>query len=86
MISRLPFWRRQSGATSGTLSVTDGTHTANITLFGQYVADQFQVSNDGGGHVLVTDPPVATATDLSPLALQYRKPKLVVASFEVSRN
>jgi hypothetical protein len=44
--------------TAGTLSVTDGSHTANIVLLGSYVAANFVMSNDGGGHVLITDPPV----------------------------
>jgi autotransporter passenger strand-loop-strand repeat protein len=35
----------QSG-TSGTLAVTDGTHTANVTLLGQYVTANFHVSRD----------------------------------------
>jgi hypothetical protein len=43
--------------TGGTLSVTDGSQTANITLFGHYSAASFAMSNDGGGHVLITDPP-----------------------------
>jgi hypothetical protein len=44
--------------TAGTLSVTDGSHMANIVLLGSYVAANFVMSNDGGGHVLITDPPV----------------------------
>jgi hypothetical protein len=44
--------------TAGVLSVTDGSHTANIVLWGHYVAANFVMSNDGGGHVLITDPPV----------------------------
>ena len=47
--------------TSGTLTVTDTTHTANITLLGQYVAGQFNIQNDGAGGTLVTDPPVSAA-------------------------
>src|SRR5262249_45743498 len=46
----------QSG-TSGTLTVTDGTHTAHLTLLGQYVAGQFHVGSDGQGGTVVTDPP-----------------------------
>ena len=30
-------------------------------LLGQHVAGQFQMSNDGGGHTLVTDPPVSSS-------------------------
>ena len=32
--------------TGGILSVSDGTHTANITLLGQYAADGFQAGDD----------------------------------------
>jgi hypothetical protein len=51
----------QSGTTSGTLAVTSGTHTATITLLGQYVAADFHVSTDGHGGTFVTDPPVSTS-------------------------
>ena len=46
---------------SGTLSVSDGTHTANLTLLGQYVAGQFHLAGDGGAGTLVTDPPLEVA-------------------------
>jgi hypothetical protein len=36
--------------------VTDGSHTANIALLGSYAAANFVMSNDGSGHVLITDP------------------------------
>ena len=49
--------------TSGTLTVSDGTHTANITLLGSYIAGQFHLATDGSGGTLVTDPPLAVATD-----------------------
>jgi autotransporter passenger strand-loop-strand repeat protein len=38
----------------GTLTVTDGVHTANIALLGQYIASEFAVSNDGHGGTLIT--------------------------------
>jgi autotransporter passenger strand-loop-strand repeat protein len=46
---------------SGTLQISDGTSgtTADITLLGQYVAANFNVTGDGLGGTLVTDPPVA---------------------------
>ncbi len=47
---------------SGTLTVSDGTHVANITLLGQYVAGQFNLVSDGAGGTLVTDPPLTVAT------------------------
>src|SRR5262249_35119830 len=34
---------------SGTLTVTDGTHTANLTLLGQYSANDFSLASDGHG-------------------------------------
>ena len=49
--------------TSGTLTVSDGTHSANITLLGQYVAGQFNVASDGHGGAVVTDPPLIAAND-----------------------
>ena len=45
------------GNTSGTLTVTDRTHTAQITLLGQYVTGNFHLQNDGQGGTLVLDPP-----------------------------
>jgi hypothetical protein len=32
--------------TGGTLSVSDGVHTTNVTLLGQFTADGFQASDD----------------------------------------
>jgi hypothetical protein len=46
-----------SGGTSGTLTVTDGTHTANIELLGQCTAGQFTAANDGNGGTIISDPP-----------------------------
>jgi hypothetical protein len=43
------------------LSVSDGAHTANIALLGQYAAASF-----GDGSTLITDPTVATQTQLMP--------------------
>jgi hypothetical protein len=39
---------------SGTLTVTDGVHTANITLLGQYMAAGFTAASDGHGGTLIT--------------------------------
>jgi autotransporter passenger strand-loop-strand repeat protein len=58
----------QSG-TSGTLTVTDGSHTAHITLLGQYVAGQFHVGNDGQGGTVVTDPPPGDMPLVQPAAM-----------------
>jgi hypothetical protein len=47
--------------TSGILSVSDGTHTANIQLLGNYIAAAFATASDGhGGTFVETQPnPVA---------------------------
>jgi hypothetical protein len=43
--------------TSGTLTVTDGTHTSKITLIGNYLGHTFTTSSDGHGGTTVVDPP-----------------------------
>jgi hypothetical protein len=40
--------------TGGTLIVSDGVHTANITLLGQYAADGFVVEADGTSGTLLS--------------------------------
>jgi hypothetical protein len=37
------------GSSEGTLTVTDGAHTANIVLLGNYMASAFVTSGDGHG-------------------------------------
>jgi len=49
-----------SGNTGGTLTVSDGTHQANVALLGQYVAANFAMSADGFGGTLVVNPPATT--------------------------
>jgi hypothetical protein len=44
-------------STAGVLTVTDGTHTANIILAGDYADQTFAVAADGHGGTTVTDPP-----------------------------
>jgi hypothetical protein len=44
---------------SGTLTVADGTHTANVVLLGNYLASTFVASSDGHGGTSVIDPPTA---------------------------
>jgi hypothetical protein len=51
-----------SNNTGGTLTVSDGTHTANIALLGQYMASSFAMSADGFGGTLINDTPTATLT------------------------
>jgi hypothetical protein len=43
-------------ASGGTLTVTDGSHTANIALLGNYLASTFVTSSDGHGGTNVVDP------------------------------
>jgi hypothetical protein len=54
---------------SGTLTVTDGIHTANIALLGQYTAAQFTSASDGHGGTLIGDPPVVATNDTNPAAI-----------------
>ncbi|MGI9169370.1 MAG: hypothetical protein ACR2FH_04240 [Caulobacteraceae bacterium] len=46
---------------SGTLTVTDGTHTAHIALKGDYRTSTFVAASDGHGGTLVHDPAKAAA-------------------------
>ena len=45
-----------SGPDTGTLTVSDGTHTANIALSGQYAPTSFTIASDGHGGTAVVDP------------------------------
>jgi len=57
--------------TSGVLTVTDGTHTAHITLIGNYTGSTFVASSDGQGGVSIVDPQSgggAASAALSPIA------------------
>ena len=55
-----------SGDTSGgVLSVTDGSHTANIALLGNYMASAFVASSDGHGGTYIVDPPIGNQTTLT---------------------
>jgi hypothetical protein len=49
-------------ATSGTLTVTDGSKTANLTLLGTYATSEFKLSNDEHGGTAVSDPAVRPAS------------------------
>jgi hypothetical protein len=53
-------------SSGGTLSVTDGVHTASITLLGNYLASTFTTSSNGHGGTLVVDPPANNNSILSP--------------------
>jgi len=46
-----------SGTTlSGTLTVQDGTHVAQLNLLGNYLAATFTSASDGHGGTLITEP------------------------------
>jgi ribosomal protein L6P/L9E len=51
----------------GTLTVTDGSHTANLALLGNYLASTFVASSDGHGGTNIIDPPLSASTH--PLSL-----------------
>jgi autotransporter passenger strand-loop-strand repeat protein len=48
----------------GTLTVSDGVHTAKLTMIGAYVMENFKLSTDSHGGTLITDPPVSSGADL----------------------
>src|SRR5262249_12118290 len=56
-------------ASGGILTVTDGSHTANIALVGNYIASTFVTSSDGHGGANVVDPS-ATETSQTSLLVQ----------------
>jgi hypothetical protein len=52
-------------SSGGTLSITDGTHSANIALLGNYMASTFVTSSDGHGGTYIVDPSVVSQTTLA---------------------
>lgn len=57
-------------AAGGTLTVSDGTHTAQINLSGDYLSSSFVCASDGHGGVIIHDPSQgASAAPPSPHAL-----------------
>ncbi len=54
-------YTENSTGTGGTLTLSDGTLTANINFAGNYVLQNFTFSNDGSGGTLIIDPPVISA-------------------------
>jgi hypothetical protein len=55
----------QNTTSQGRLTITDGTHTARLTLLGQYVAGNFHVSTDGHGGTVVTEQPVSASQNVA---------------------
>jgi hypothetical protein len=53
---------------SGTLTVSDGTHSASIELLGNYTAASFNLGPETGGGTgtVVIDPPVTNAAVITP--------------------
>jgi hypothetical protein len=49
----------------GTLTVSDGTHTANIALLGQYAAASFAAAGDGHGGTMITNIMLAAQDQLA---------------------
>jgi hypothetical protein len=45
--------------------VTDGSHTATLTLLGQYSAANFSLSSDGVGGTLIKDPAVTASASIA---------------------
>jgi autotransporter passenger strand-loop-strand repeat protein len=52
-----------AGNTSGTLRVSDGSRTANITLLGQYVTGQLGMGSDGAGGTFIAAPQVVAQAE-----------------------
>jgi hypothetical protein len=55
-------------ATSATLTVTDGGHTASIILLGNYIGSTFTASSGGFGGTSIVDPPANTSASIASLA------------------
>ncbi len=58
----------QTTSSSGTLTVSDGVHTAAITLLGQYMANAFHPASDGGMGTAITYHVLATTQLTTPHA------------------
>jgi hypothetical protein len=48
------------------LTVSDGVHTANVILFGQFAASGFSASSDGASGLVVTYTPAITTPAIAP--------------------
>jgi hypothetical protein len=60
-----------SNQTGGTLSLTDGTHSANIALLGNYMASSFVTESDDHGGTMVVAEASQTANQLLLTASQH---------------
>ncbi|MGC2411155.1 MAG: hypothetical protein WA459_00450 [Stellaceae bacterium] len=52
-------FKEAASNTSGTLTVTDGTHSVHLTLLGLYTTNNFALFTDSHGGTRVVDPPLA---------------------------
>src|SRR5207302_1219809 len=66
-------------SSGGTLTVTDGTHSAHIALLGNYLASSFVASSDGHGGTNVIDPLLDSSSHDQLLLSHY-------ASFELDNG
>ncbi len=67
-------FKEAAGNTSGTLTLTDGTHTVHLTLLGVYSSTNFKLAIDGKGGTLITDPSAASGaprTTFNDIALAH---------------
>jgi autotransporter passenger strand-loop-strand repeat protein len=64
-------YAENTGNTGGILAVSDGTHTANLFLAGQYTTANFTMLSDNAGGTLLYDPPVG-GSDAQPPAAATR--------------
>ena len=54
-------------ATGGTLTITNGTQTANIALVGDYLSSNWDLSSDGNGGTVVVDPVASNNWETLPI-------------------
>jgi hypothetical protein len=66
---------------SGTLTVSDGTDTADLTLFGQYTAGEFILASDGHGGTLIGLAPAGADTSAVSLQAQLNQMVQAMASY-----
>jgi hypothetical protein len=66
-------FKEDKSGTSGTLTIKSGKQEVDLTLLGQYVTADFKVANDGAGGIVVTDPPINSATSQSRQLLEVER-------------
>jgi hypothetical protein len=63
-------YSENNSGTGGTLTVSDGAHTAKVALLGNYMASNFTTAADGHGGTLITKA-MQTANQLVPLTTPH---------------